>query len=162
MKMFGQSALARVGALSVKLKILSLSLLTAIGMLSIGGVFWWSQNEVAGAFNKLDQSAGLARSVADLSDIANGMRNIGKGYLARPEERTTNFSRPSSVRRMGFWMTSPPSLLPQPSMRRSQTFATRLTGRRVPFRRSIPFSGKSASIPKQAFEQRSAKTPTRC
>ncbi|WP_228932404.1 methyl-accepting chemotaxis protein [Roseibium aggregatum] len=87
MKMFGQSALARVGALSVKLKILSLSLLTAIGMLTIGGVFWWSQNEVAGAFNKLDQSAGLARSVADLSDIANGMRNIGKGYLARPEEK---------------------------------------------------------------------------
>ncbi len=86
MKMFGQSVFARIGKLSVKLKILSLSLLTAVGLLSIGGVFWWSQKEVAIAFDRLDQSAGLARSVADLSDIANGMRNIGKGYLARPSE----------------------------------------------------------------------------
>ena len=86
MKTFGRSVLARIGGLSVKLKILSLSLLTAVGLLAIGGVFGWSQKEVAGAFDRLDQSAGLARSVADLSDIANGMRNIGKGYLAHPDE----------------------------------------------------------------------------
>ncbi|MHA7776161.1 methyl-accepting chemotaxis protein [Roseibium sp. M-1] len=71
----------------MKLKILSLSLLTAVGLLAIGGVFGWSQKEVAGAFDRLDQSAELARSVANLSDIANGMRNIGKGYLARPDEK---------------------------------------------------------------------------
>ncbi|WP_428672851.1 methyl-accepting chemotaxis protein, partial [Roseibium sp.] len=87
MKKFGQSVLARFGGLSVKLRILSLSLLTAVGLLSIGGVFGWSQKEVAGAFDRLDQSAGLARSVADLSDIANGMRNIEKGYVARPKAK---------------------------------------------------------------------------
>ncbi|MTI42872.1 methyl-accepting chemotaxis protein [Roseibium hamelinense] len=74
------------GALSVKVRILSLTIITAVGLLTIGGVFWWSQTAIETAFSQLDQSAGLSREVSDLSQSAGEMRYIEKGYLAIPSE----------------------------------------------------------------------------
>ncbi|MEP4031295.1 HAMP domain-containing methyl-accepting chemotaxis protein [Roseibium polysiphoniae] len=62
-----------------------MSVLTAIGVLLIGGIFWWSQNQIAAAFQGLEQSAELSRKVADLSDHAATMQVIEKGYLAAPD-----------------------------------------------------------------------------
>ncbi|MEP2722532.1 HAMP domain-containing protein, partial [Roseibium sp.] len=67
-----------------------MSLLTAIGVLLIGGIFWWSQNQIAAAFHGLEQSAELSRKVADLSDHAAAMRTIEKGYLAAPEAQAND------------------------------------------------------------------------
>ncbi|WP_209007440.1 methyl-accepting chemotaxis protein [Roseibium litorale] len=68
------------------MRILSLSLITAIGLLILGGVFWWSQNRVASSFNELAGSASLSRELGDLAQIVDRMQNIEKGYLAKPDD----------------------------------------------------------------------------
>lgn len=70
--------------LSVKVRILSLSAFTAIGLMVIGAVFWWSQSELAGSFKSLEASAELAQDVADLSEKASTMRTIEKQYIGAP------------------------------------------------------------------------------
>ncbi|MTH99270.1 methyl-accepting chemotaxis protein [Roseibium sp. RKSG952] len=80
-------SMKRLGsALSVKIRVLSLSIITAIGLITIGAVFWWSEVEIERSFTKLDESAVLARVVSDLSQEAGAMRYIEKGYLAVPSE----------------------------------------------------------------------------
>ncbi len=66
---------------------MSLSVLTAAGLLTVGAISFWSQSQVADSFSKLEQSAALSREISDLSEHANAMRVIEKGYLAVPEER---------------------------------------------------------------------------
>ena len=72
--------------LSVKVRILSLSGLTAIGLLVIGGVFLWSQTRVELALERFDQTALLSRNIADLSVASGEMRYLEKGYLGAPDE----------------------------------------------------------------------------
>lgn len=74
----------RVSGLSVRVRILSLSLITAVGLLILGGVFWWSQDRVASSFSTLSDSASLSRQIGDLAHIVDRMQNIEKGYLAKP------------------------------------------------------------------------------
>jgi len=72
--------------LSVRARILSLNGLTAFGLIVIGAVFWWSQNEVGRAFTTFEDSARLAYDVAGLADKANEMRVIEKAYAAQPND----------------------------------------------------------------------------
>ncbi|SHN00201.1 methyl-accepting chemotaxis protein [Roseibium suaedae] len=84
MKINKMSADGRATGLSVRFRILSLSLITAVGLLVLGGVFWWSQDRVAQSFSTLSESASLSRHISDVAQIIDRMRNIEKGYLAQP------------------------------------------------------------------------------
>ncbi|GGB61582.1 chemotaxis protein [Roseibium aquae] len=73
-----------LGNLTVRARILCLSVLTAFGLIVMGLVFWWSQNAVGTAFRSFEASAMMAHDVADLTARANDMRVIEKAYLSRP------------------------------------------------------------------------------
>ncbi|PVB61587.1 methyl-accepting chemotaxis protein [Labrenzia sp. 011] len=73
-----------LSGLSVKVRILSLSLFTIVGLLAIGAVFFWSQNEVNTAFARMGESATLADQVANLSDVGASLLSIEKHYLIAP------------------------------------------------------------------------------
>ncbi|MDN3720936.1 hypothetical protein QW131_21280 [Roseibium salinum] len=70
--------------LSVKIRILALSLFTIVGLLAIGAAFFWSQNELNTAFARMSDSATLAEQVAGLSQTGGDLRAIEKRYLSTP------------------------------------------------------------------------------
>ncbi|MFD1695922.1 methyl-accepting chemotaxis protein [Roseibium aestuarii] len=76
-----------LGRLSVKTRILSLSILTAGGLVVIGSVFWWSQTVVDQAFREQRASLDLVQKVAALQQMTNSMHVQEKGYLAVPTQR---------------------------------------------------------------------------
>ncbi|MEP3045708.1 MAG: methyl-accepting chemotaxis protein [Roseibium sp.] len=65
-----------------------LSLFTIVGLLAIGGVFFWSQNELNSAFLRMGDSSMLAEEVAGLSEAAAKLQNIEKQYLTKPSAET--------------------------------------------------------------------------
>ncbi|WP_417670249.1 methyl-accepting chemotaxis protein [Roseibium sp.] len=77
----------RLPSLPLRLKIMSLAVLTAGGLAIVGSLFLWSQNQVAGAFQRLEESVELTRVVSDLSEHAQGMQVLEKSYVAVPEPR---------------------------------------------------------------------------
>jgi methyl-accepting chemotaxis protein len=70
--------------LSVKVRILTLSLFTIVGLLAIGGVFFWSQGELNSAFSRMSSSSMLAEQVGTLSEAASSLRSIEEQYLSAP------------------------------------------------------------------------------
>ena len=70
--------------LSLHARIMALSVLTTAGLLVVGAIFLWSQSQLAGAFSRLEQSAGLSRMVSDLSDYSASMQRIQKSYMSAP------------------------------------------------------------------------------
>ncbi len=79
-----QPSLQILSRLSVKVRILSLSLFTIVGLLAIGAVFFWSQNEVDTAFTRMGGSATLAEQVAELSDVGGSLLAVEERYLIAP------------------------------------------------------------------------------
>ncbi len=79
-----QSPFQILSKLSVKVRILALSLFTIVGLLAIGGVFFWSQNELNTAFARMGDSATLAEQVGGLSEAATALRTIEEQYHAAP------------------------------------------------------------------------------
>ncbi|ADZ68886.1 Chemotaxis sensory transducer [Polymorphum gilvum SL003B-26A1] len=74
--------------LSVRFRILAISFITALGLLAVGGVFWWSQSRVEQAFSASEESASLARATFELAALGDQMRFLEKSYLAEPSEVT--------------------------------------------------------------------------
>jgi len=70
--------------LSVRIRILSLSLFTIVGLLAIGAVFFWSQNEVNAAFARMGSSSVLSEQVASLSEVAARLEAAEKHYIGAP------------------------------------------------------------------------------
>lgn len=79
-----QQSFQILSRLSVKVRILSLSLFTIVGLLAIGAVFFWSQNEVNTAFVRMGGSATLAEQVAELSDVGGALLAVEERYLIAP------------------------------------------------------------------------------
>jgi len=79
-----QSSNGILSRLSVKVRVMALSLVTVVGLLIIGGVYFWSRAEVNSAFDGMKQSAILAGEISALSDTARSLQAIEKGYLAAP------------------------------------------------------------------------------
>ncbi|MBO6892005.1 MAG: HAMP domain-containing protein [Roseibium sp.] len=79
-----QSPLHLLARLTVKVRILTLSLFTIVGLLAIGAVFFWSQGELNSAFTRMNDSSTLAEQVAELSEAASALRTIEKQYLSAP------------------------------------------------------------------------------
>jgi len=79
-----QSPFQILSKLSVKVRVLALSLFTVVGLLAIGGVFFWSQNELNSAFSRMSESSLLAEEVANLSETAAKLQVIEKQYLSAP------------------------------------------------------------------------------
>jgi len=70
--------------LSVKVRILALSLFTIVGLLAIGGVFFWSQGELNSAFARMSGSSTLAEQVGSLSEAGASLRSIEEHYISAP------------------------------------------------------------------------------
>jgi|GEM_PF-231770 len=79
-----QSPFQFLSGLSVKVRILSLSLFTIVGLLAIGAVFFWSQNELNAAFARMGDSATLAEQVASLSQAGTALRTVEERYRNKP------------------------------------------------------------------------------
>lgn len=73
-----------LSGVSVRFRILSLSLFTIVGLVAIGGVFFWSQKEVDTAFARMAGSALLAEQVGSLSQAAGNLRTEQKHYIGVP------------------------------------------------------------------------------
>lgn len=76
--------------LTVRSRILSISLITAVGLLVVGAAFWWSQSKVESAFSASETNARLARSAYDFAAIASEMQIEEKQYLSAPSEFVFN------------------------------------------------------------------------
>lgn len=70
--------------LTVRARILSISLITAIGLLVVGAAFWWSQSKVEDAFRASEANTNLARAAYDFAGVANRMQIEEKFYLSAP------------------------------------------------------------------------------
>ena len=84
MSFVSQSPFQILSKLSVKVRVLALSLFTIVGLLAVGGVFFWSQNELNTAFSRMAESSRLAEEVAGLSETASALQVIEKQYLGTP------------------------------------------------------------------------------
>ncbi|ASP34771.1 methyl-accepting chemotaxis protein [Labrenzia sp. VG12] len=76
--------------LSVKVRILALSLFTIVGLLAIGGVFFWSQGELNSAFARMSGSSSLAEQVGALSEAGGKLRTLEEHYVSAPSASTFN------------------------------------------------------------------------
>jgi methyl-accepting chemotaxis protein len=83
-----QSPFRIFSSLSVKARILALSLFTIVGLLTIGGVFFWSQGELNSAFARMSSSSELAEQVGALAESAAALRAIEERYLSKPSVET--------------------------------------------------------------------------
>ncbi len=81
-----QSPFRILSKLSVRIRILALSLFTIVGLLAIGGVFFWSQGELNSAFARMGDSASLAEEVGELSETAATLRTLEAQYRTHPSE----------------------------------------------------------------------------
>lgn len=63
---------------------------TIVGLLAIGGVFFWSQSELNSAFARMGDSSMLAEKVASLSETAATLRAVEKRYLSAPSSESFN------------------------------------------------------------------------
>ncbi|MEO9527305.1 HAMP domain-containing methyl-accepting chemotaxis protein [Roseibium sp.] len=79
-----QSSFRFLSGLPVRVRILSLSLFTIVGLLAIGAVFFWSQKEVDTAFARMGGSSLLTEQVGKLSEAAVGLRTQEKHYISAP------------------------------------------------------------------------------
>ncbi|GAA0786267.1 methyl-accepting chemotaxis protein [Roseibium denhamense] len=79
-----QSPFGLLSRLSVRVRIQTLSLLTIIGLVVIGGVFFWSQDSLNTAFQRMSESAKLSEDVGRLSNMTAQLESIEKGYMAEP------------------------------------------------------------------------------
>lgn len=70
--------------LTVRARILSISLITAVGLLVVGAAFWWSQSKVEDAFRASEANTNLARAAYDFAGIAKQMQIEEKLYLSAP------------------------------------------------------------------------------
>lgn len=86
MAFVSQSPFQILSKLSVKVRVLALSLFTIVGLLAVGGVFFWSQNELNTAFSRMGESSRLAEEVAALSETAADLRVVEKQYLGAPSQ----------------------------------------------------------------------------
>lgn len=86
MAFVSQSPFQILSKLSVKVRVLALSLFTIVGLLAVGGVFFWSQNELNAAFSRMGESSRLAEEVAVLSETAADLRVVEKQYLGAPSQ----------------------------------------------------------------------------
>lgn len=86
MSFVSQSPLQVLSKLSVKVRVLALSLFTIVGLLAVTGVFFWSQNELNTAFSRMGESSRLAEEVAGLSETASELQVTEKQYLVAPSQ----------------------------------------------------------------------------
>ncbi|MFN3500549.1 MAG: methyl-accepting chemotaxis protein, partial [Pannonibacter indicus] len=63
---------------------MSISLITAVGLLVVGAAFWWSQSKVEDAFRASEANTNLARAAYDFAGIAKQMQIEEKLYLSAP------------------------------------------------------------------------------
>lgn len=79
-----QSTFGILSKLSVKVRVMALSMITVVGLLVIGSVYFWSQGEINTAFTRMSQSSSLAEGVASLAKTAGTLEVIENRYLAVP------------------------------------------------------------------------------
>lgn len=79
-----QSPIQILSRLSVKVRIMALSLFTIVGLLAIGAVFFWNQSELDTAFSRMSDSSLLAEEVAELSESGTALRVIEERYIGHP------------------------------------------------------------------------------
>ena len=72
--------------LSVKTRILALSVVTVFGLVAIGGVFFWSQSQLNAAFSRMGESSTLADTVSDLLKATTALQQTERDYLVAPSE----------------------------------------------------------------------------
>lgn len=72
--------------LSVKTRILALSVVTIFGLVAIGGVFFWSQSQLNAAFMRMGESSTLADTVSDLLKATTALQQTERAYLVAPSE----------------------------------------------------------------------------
>ncbi|MCK7612511.1 methyl-accepting chemotaxis protein [Roseibium sediminicola] len=65
-----------------------MSLFTIVGLLAIGGVFFWSQGELNSAFARMSGSSTLAEQVGSLSEAGGKLRTIEEHYLSAPSSES--------------------------------------------------------------------------
>ena len=93
-----QSTFGVLSKLSVKVRVMALSFITVVGLVIIGGVYFWSQGELNSAFTQMNQSADLAEEVAALSETAARLQIIENQYFAAPSaEAFQKFSAEMTV-----------------------------------------------------------------
>lgn len=85
-----QSPFHILANLSVKVRILALSLFTVVGLLAIGGVFFWSQGELNSAFARMSASSALAEQVGGLSEVGGKLRTLEVHYVGSPSAESYN------------------------------------------------------------------------
>lgn len=72
--------------LSVKTRILALSVVTIFGLVAIGGVFFWSQTQLNAAFSRMGESSALADTVSDLLKATTALQQTERDYLVAPSD----------------------------------------------------------------------------
>ncbi|WP_179959547.1 methyl-accepting chemotaxis protein [Pannonibacter tanglangensis] len=72
--------------MTVRFRIIILSLISTLGLIAVGSVFWWSQSRVDSAFLASGENTALSRATLDLLVAADDLRLLEKGYLVAPSD----------------------------------------------------------------------------
>lgn len=73
-----------LSGMTVRFRIVVLSLISTLGLVAVGAVFWWSQARVDGAFMASEANTELSRAALDLLGASDDLRVLEKSYLVAP------------------------------------------------------------------------------
>ncbi|WP_202395944.1 methyl-accepting chemotaxis protein [Stappia sediminis] len=72
--------------MSVRARIAALGVITFVGLVTVAGVFWWSQERVGAAFAEAEHYSTLDSSARELAEIGGQLEIAEKTYLLSPGE----------------------------------------------------------------------------
>ncbi|WP_321333954.1 methyl-accepting chemotaxis protein [Breoghania sp.] len=75
-----------LSGLSLKARVFSLVVIAVVGLVGVGGTYWWSQMLVKEATDREGAYADFAALVSEMSAAAQGLRNAEKTYLYQPSD----------------------------------------------------------------------------
>ncbi|WP_439530252.1 methyl-accepting chemotaxis protein [Pannonibacter sp.] len=75
-----------LAGMTVRFRIVVLSLISTLGLIAVASVFWWSQASVDGAFRASESNAELSRETYQLLKAADHLRLLEKAYLVEPSD----------------------------------------------------------------------------
>ncbi|NRG17167.1 HAMP domain-containing protein [Rhizobiales bacterium] len=70
--------------MSVRARIAALGVITFMGLATVAGVFWWSQERVGAAFAEAEHYSALDSSARELAEIGAQLESAEKAYLLSP------------------------------------------------------------------------------
>jgi methyl-accepting chemotaxis protein len=74
--------------MTVRFRIIVLSLISTLGLIAVATVFWWSQSSVDAAFRASEANAALAQETYQLMKSADKLRLAEKTYLVAPSDQS--------------------------------------------------------------------------